>query len=102
MNSRSWEGYAFALALLTLFGSRSLAQCEAEPDTSVDFRLFGTGPYESRNGWAMTTSGVVRVLAILIEVDYGAPSFDPTGLGGFSEWPSDSLPIWVDNPDPTQ
>ncbi|MGV9013254.1 MAG: hypothetical protein ACOH13_11725 [Flavobacteriales bacterium] len=37
---------------------------------------------------------------VLVEVDYAVDTLDPTPPGGFVEWPSHSLPIWVNNPDP--
>ena len=47
--------------------------------------------YESRNGWYLPTSGTLRILLVLVEVD---------NLAGTADWPAHQLPFWVNNPDP--
>src|SRR5690606_23083771 len=61
----------------------------------------GGTTYETRNGWAMTTNGTVRILIILFEVDYQPPGVDPTGAGGYPGWPAHQRPVWMNNPDPS-
>lgn len=58
--------------------------------------------YESRFGKELPASGLLRVLVILAEIDYQAPAIDPCAGAGYPGWPSHQLPVWVDNPDPTQ
>lgn len=58
--------------------------------------------YESRFGYYMTTTGVVRLLVVLVEFDYADPNDDPTGMTGTSQWPAHELPEWVVNSDPSK
>lgn len=59
--------------------------------------------YETRHGRYIPTRGTLRVLVVLVEVDYQAPGEpDPTGPNGFPGWPAHQLPVWLDNADPTE
>lgn len=49
----------------------------------------GGGGYASWNGWYLPTSGTLRILVVLAEVD---------GVAGSLEWPAHELPVWVNNP----
>lgn len=75
--------------LMTMFGHSALAQCVVAPPSSGIGTLYGGGTtFETKNGWAMTTSGTVRILIVLIEQD---------GTAGSTDWPAHSLPVWVNN-----
>ena len=63
--------------------------------------MLGGGALERRHGWRMTTNGMVRVLVILMEVEYTGATQDPMPFGS-DEWQPGQLPTWVDNPDPTK
>ena len=85
--------------LMTMFGHSALAQCVVTPPSSGFGTLQGGGTtFETKNGWAMTTSGTVRILIILFEVDYQSPGVDPTGANGYPGWPAHQRPVWMNNP----
>jgi len=90
-----------AIALLT--SSLSLGQClftDPPPPDPPGGGQQGGPLYESRNGWYLPTSGTLRILVVLLEVDHADPNNDPTGPNGSAEWPAHQLPIWANNPDP--
>lgn len=84
-----------AIAAVLLFAALGSAQCEfVDPPPPVD--PGGSGQqggllYESRNGWYLPTSGTLRILLVLVEVD---------NVAGTTDWPAHQLPFWVNNPDP--
>lgn len=78
----SWIGLAAA------FGQ----ECQfVDPPPSSQMLGGGSGTYASRNGWYLPTTGTLRILIILAEVQGAVDSPD---------WPAHSLPIWIDNLDP--
>jgi hypothetical protein len=86
------------LTLVLHTGIIVIAQCVTEEDTIPQYML--SGDFESRNGWYMTPHDTMRVLAILVEIEYSNPdSLDP---GSPSTWLPGQLPDWVDNADPSQ
>lgn len=63
----------------------------------------GGGLYETRHGQYLPTRGILRVLVVLVEVDYQTPGEpDPTGTNGYPGWPAHQLPVWLDNTDPSE
>lgn len=91
------------LSMMTVFSHLMFSQCVPEdPNQSYQIMRSGSETFETRNGWAMTTSGTLRVLIILFEVNYQSPGIDPTGLNGYPGWPAHQRPIWMNNPDPTE
>lgn len=78
-----------------------LAQvCLNEDEPPVPPSMLGGGGdfYETRHGRYLPTRGTLRVLVVLVEVDYQTPGEpDPTGTNGYPGWPAHSLPTWVNN-----
>lgn len=69
-----------------LFAVRSLAQVTAGSDNIPD----------SRNGWALSPHGTIRVLVIFAEIEYDrSPATDPQPDGS-DHWPKGALPKWKD------
>ena len=54
------------------------------------------GFYESRNGFKLPASGVIRVLIVFAEYEY-ANGGDPTAANGTAGWPAHSLPTWAND-----
>ncbi|MBS1569771.1 MAG: hypothetical protein JST45_10045, partial [Bacteroidetes bacterium] len=83
-----------------------LAQvCLNEEELPVPPSMLGGGGgfYETRHGRYLPTRGALRVLVVLVEVDYQTPGEpDPTGTNGYPGWPAHQLPVWLDNADPTE
>ena len=52
--------------------------------------------FESRNGFKLPSSGVMRVLIVFSEYDY-VNGGDPTPSTGTAGWPAHSLPTWADS-----
>jgi len=52
------------------------------------------GFYESRNGFKLPASGVLRVLIVFAEYDYSNGG-DPTAANGTTGWPAHNLPTWA-------
>jgi len=52
--------------------------------------------FESRNGFKLPSSGVIRLLIVFAEYDY-TNGGDPTPAAGTSGWPAHSLPAWADS-----
>ncbi len=50
--------------------------------------------FESRNGFKLPSSGVLRVLIVFAEYDY-LNGGDPTPAEGTSGWPAHSFPVWA-------
>lgn len=49
----------------------------------------------------MTTTGTVRALVVLVELDYGLdPDNQDPAPNGNTNWPVHSLPDWANNVDP--
>ena len=59
------------------------------PDTSVKDVI-----YDSRNGYSYSPHGVIRFLAVFVELEYDNPEDDPF-LNGTQYWSVGSLPIWA-------
>lgn len=87
------------LILKVLFFTGVCAQCHLEEPPAAPEGM-GT-LYESKNGWYAPATGVLRILVVLVEVDYALPGVDPMPNGS-STWPAHQLPTWVNNPDHTQ
>lgn len=90
---RSLSNSAISALLVTLSLS-GFGQCDYVdvPDAPGMSTL-----YESANGRYMTTSGVVRILIVLAEVEYISPGVDPTPPGGTTGWPAHQLPTWANS-----
>ncbi len=74
------------LPLFLLGMVRSVAQVTAVADAAPD----------SRNGWALSPHGTIRVLVIFVEIEYDrSPATDP-GPDGSDHWPKGALPKWKD------
>ena len=54
------------------------------------------GFYESRNGFKLPASGVIRVLIVFAEYEY-ANGGDPTAANGTAGWPAHNLPTWAND-----
>ena len=52
--------------------------------------------FESRNGFKLPSTGVIRLLIVFAEYDY-LNGGDPTPAEGTSGWPAHSLPTWADD-----
>ena len=52
--------------------------------------------FESRNGFKLPSSGVIRFLIVFAEYDY-VNGGDPTPTGGTVGWPAHTLPKWADD-----
>ncbi len=91
-NFKKWNSLA---ALLLVASVQAHGQCQYVdvPDTVTQQGGGQQGGllYESRNGQYLPTSNTLRILIVLVEQD---------NMGGSNEWPAQSLPIWVNNPDP--
>ena len=76
---------------------------EDEPPVPPSMLGGGGGVYETRHGRYLPTRGTLRVLVVLVEVDYQSPGEpDPTGTNGYPGWPAHQLPVWLDNTDPSE
>lgn len=78
--------------------------CWIETDSAIaEPRAVRSTLYESRNGSTMTTSGMVRALVILIELEYHPDSTHRNPLpNGSAYWQPGTLPTWVDGPNAAQ
>jgi len=52
--------------------------------------------FESRNGFKLPSTGVIRVLIVFAEYEY-LNGGDPTPAQGTAGWPAHSLPTWADD-----
>ena len=66
------------------------------------FNCLKAQKYDSRNGYNLPVNGSLRILVLLVEVDYEHIEDDPTGPKGDPHWRAHSLPDWVDNLDPSR
>src|SRR5690349_12238967 len=82
------------IAVWTLTGPIK-SQCDF-PDMPPEPGFGMSTLYESKYGHDMPTSGVVRILLVLVEVDYANPTDDPMPNGS-ATWPAHQKPVWVDN-----
>lgn len=78
-----------------------LAQvCLNEDEPIAPPQLLGGGGnlYETRHGQYLPTRGTLRVLVVLVEVDYQTPGEpDPTGTNGYPGMASPPIACWVNN-----
>lgn len=86
---------------MAMLNHSSYGQCvEPTNDPTPPDRAAGADDYQSMFGMNMVAHGTVRVLVILMEVEYTGGA-DPMP-GGSDEWQPGQLPTWVDNADPTK
>ena len=88
----SWLSSGMALFFLIL--NLSVNGQEFHPDEVKIIQPKSDILFESRNGFKLPASGVVRVLIVFAEFDY-AKGGDPTPETGTSGWPAHSLPTWA-------
>ncbi len=80
--------------LLFLFLFSNIKGQEFHPDNIVCKKSGSETIYESRNGFKLPASGIIRVLIVFAEYDY-INGGDPTPASGTESWPAHSLPVWA-------
>ena len=102
--AHSRKSISLAIAALIAASSLSGQECQfVDPPPSIQLLGgAGSGDYASWNGWYMPPQGIVRILVVLVEVNYANPIYDPTPPGGTAGWPAHQMPTWADNPDPSE
>lgn len=84
---------AIALLFLVSAGSNLSGQ-EYHPKVLKSAQAGPKVLFESRNGFKIPSSGILRILIVFAEFDY-TNGGDPTPAGGTAGWPSHSLPAWA-------
>lgn len=102
-NSSKHIGRIGFLLLAAFTSLTATSQCSIDPleEPPSSQGMGGGAIYATSNGWRMPPAGLVRVLVILVEMDYTNPANDPMPWGS-DEWQPGELPSWVDNADPTK
>lgn len=102
--AHSRKSISLAIAALIAASSLSGQECQfVDPPPSIQLLGgAGSGDYASWNGWYMPPQGIVRILVVLVEVNYANPIYDPTPPGGTAGWPAHQMPTWADNPDSSE
>ncbi len=73
----------------------NLSGQEFHPEAIKSSKNSSSVLFESKNGFKLPSSGVIRILIVFAEFNY-LNSGDPTPEAGTSGWPSHSLPSWAD------
>ncbi|MFZ4547956.1 MAG: T9SS type A sorting domain-containing protein [Bacteroidales bacterium] len=80
------------IILIFIVALNSIAFCQEGMNATVS--LGSKGFFESRNGFKLPASGVIRVLIVFAEYEY-ANGGDPTAATGTAGWPAHNLPTWA-------
>jgi hypothetical protein len=87
----------FCFACLLLFTQRiQLSAQELHPELLKPLQPESNILFESRNGFKLPSTGVIRLLIVFAEYDY-LNGGDPTSPQGTAGWPAHSLPTWADD-----
>jgi len=89
--------YIFCFACLLLYTQRiELSAQEFHTEILKPLQPESDILFESRNGFKLPSTGVLRILIVFAEYEY-LNGGDPTPAGGTSGWPAHSLPVWADD-----
>jgi len=84
-------------ALLSLLAwSNGLSAQENQHQIVKPVQTGSNALFESRNGFKLPSSGIIRVLIVFAEFDY-VNGGDPTPADGTAGWPAHSLPVWAND-----
>ena len=85
--------FAFLLFITLL---TDLSAQEFQPEILNPLKPKSDILFESRNGFKLPSTGVIRILIVFAEYDY-VNGGDPTPSEGTTGWPAHELPAWADN-----